>query len=155
MAAKKTADWVPLCHSGIGIEGVKILVDLVGGKETDSEYACSKSANMVNKLERHDMAGTKTAEAEAKNSGGSNQKAKLRDKDQPIGVFGGVRIETRVQCHGKTGVEMEALTAVLGAALTVVDMCKGVDRGCRIESVRVVKKEGGRSGVWREDGYIE
>ena len=47
---------------------------------------------------------------------------------------------------GKTGVEMEALTAVSVAALTVYDMCKAADRGIRIESVRLVRKSGGKSG---------
>ena len=49
---------------------------------------------------------------------------------------------------GKTGVEMEALTAVSVAALTVYDMCKAVDRGMVIESVRLQRKEGGKSGIW-------
>ena len=69
------------------------------------------------------------------------------------GRFGAVLIEAKVQCVGATGVEMEALTAVMGAALTVVDMCKAVDRGMRVEGVRVVLKEGGRSGTWREEGW--
>ncbi|KAF1980001.1 molybdenum cofactor biosynthesis protein C, partial [Bimuria novae-zelandiae CBS 107.79] len=63
---------------------------------------------------------------------------------------GGIVVESKVQCEGQTGVEMEALTSVVGAALSVVDMCKAVDKGMRIEGVRVVVKEGGRSGVWRE-----
>jgi len=50
-------------------------------------------------------------------------------------------------------VEMEALTAVMGAALSVVDMCKAVDRAQRVSGVRVVMKEGGRSGGWREGGW--
>ncbi|KAH7128416.1 molybdenum cofactor biosynthesis protein MoaC, partial [Dendryphion nanum] len=62
--------------------------------------------------------------------------------------FGGVSVEAKVQCTGPTGVEMEALAAVVGAGLTVVDMCKAVDRGMRMEGVRVVLKEGGRSGTW-------
>jgi len=49
---------------------------------------------------------------------------------------------------GRTGVEMEALTSVSVALLTVYDMVKAVDRGMRIEGVRLVRKEGGRSGVW-------
>jgi cyclic pyranopterin phosphate synthase len=49
----------------------------------------------------------------------------------------------------RTGVEMEALTAVSVALLTVYDMTKAVDRGMRIEGVRLVEKEGGRSGKWR------
>ncbi|EUC46618.1 hypothetical protein COCMIDRAFT_92231 [Bipolaris oryzae ATCC 44560] len=67
---------------------------------------------------------------------------------------GGVKIEAKVQCTGQTGVEMEALTAVMGAALSVVDMCKAVDRFQRVDGVRVVFKEGGKSGVWREEGWV-
>lgn len=68
---------------------------------------------------------------------------------------GGVEIEATVECDGKTGVEMEALGAVMGACLTVFDMCKAVDRGMRIDGVRVVLKEGGRSGRWVEEGFDE
>lgn len=50
---------------------------------------------------------------------------------------------------GKTGVEMEALTAVSVGLLTVYDMCKAIDRGMRIDAVRLLEKRGGRSGVWR------
>jgi cyclic pyranopterin monophosphate synthase len=50
---------------------------------------------------------------------------------------------------GKTGVEMEALTGVSIALLTIYDMCKAVDRGMRIESVRLLEKKGGTSGHWR------
>jgi molybdenum cofactor biosynthesis protein MoaC len=67
--------------------------------------------------------------------------------------FGGVAIEAKVQCEGQTGVEMEALTAVMASALSVVDMCKAVDKGMCISNTRVVLKEGGRSGVWKEDGW--
>ena len=58
-----------------------------------------------------------------------------------------VRATCRV--NGRTGVEMEALTAVSVAALTVYDMCKAVDRGMRIGEIRLVHKAGGRSGEWR------
>ena len=58
----------------------------------------------------------------------------------------GVEIEATVKVSGRTGVEMEALTAVSVAALTVYDMLKAVDRGMRIEAIRLVMKEGGRSG---------
>jgi len=57
-----------------------------------------------------------------------------------------VEIEATVRLTGRTGVEMEALTAVTVAALTVYDMCKAADRGMRIEAVRLVAKSGGRSG---------
>jgi cyclic pyranopterin phosphate synthase len=59
---------------------------------------------------------------------------------------GRVEIEARVSVAGRTGVEMEALTAVSVAALTVYDMVKAVDKGMRITGVRLVLKEGGRSG---------
>lgn len=62
---------------------------------------------------------------------------------------GTLQIEARVRVAGKTGVEMEALTAVAAAALTVYDMCKAVDRGMVIADVRLMEKRGGRSGVFR------
>lgn len=58
----------------------------------------------------------------------------------------GIEIEATVRVTGQTGVEMEALTAVSVAALTVYDMCKAVERGMRIEAVRLVAKSGGKSG---------
>ena len=60
-----------------------------------------------------------------------------------------VDITARCRLKGRTGVEMEALTAVAVAALTVYDMCKAVDRGMRIEAVQLEEKSGGRSGTWR------
>lgn len=62
-----------------------------------------------------------------------------------------VDITASVRVTGKTGVEMEALTAVTVAALTVYDMCKAVDRGMRIEDVRLVAKSGGASGDYRSE----
>jgi cyclic pyranopterin phosphate synthase len=60
-------------------------------------------------------------------------------------------IQAAVRTVGKTGVEMEALTAVTLAALTVYDMCKAVDRGMRIEGIRLVRKTGGRSGTFEAE----
>jgi len=60
-----------------------------------------------------------------------------------------IEIEATVRVTSRTGVEMEALTAVSVAALTVYDMCKAVERGMSIEDVRVVAKSGGRSGDYR------
>jgi len=61
---------------------------------------------------------------------------------------GRVEVEARVRVTGTTGVEMEALTAVSAAALTIYDMCKAVDRGMRIENLRLVHKAGGKSGTF-------
>ena len=58
-----------------------------------------------------------------------------------------VEITTVVKSTGKTGVEMEALTATAVAALTIYDMCKAVDRGIQIESIRLIRKSGGKSGT--------
>ena len=58
-----------------------------------------------------------------------------------------VAITATVESTGKTGVEMEALTATAVTALTIYDMCKAVDRGMRIENIRLVKKSGGKSGT--------
>lgn len=60
----------------------------------------------------------------------------------------GLRIEAECRVTGRTGVEMEALTAVSVAALTVYDMCKAADKGMEIENIRLARKEGGRSGTW-------
>jgi cyclic pyranopterin phosphate synthase len=60
----------------------------------------------------------------------------------------GVRCTATVETRGQTGVEMEALCAVQVALLTIYDMCKAVDRGMSIESVRLLEKAGGRSGHW-------
>lgn len=65
----------------------------------------------------------------------------------------GVEIRATVVCDGKTGVEMEALTAASIAALTLYDMCKAVDKSMEIGRIRLLEKEGGRSGTFlREDG---
>ncbi len=62
-----------------------------------------------------------------------------------------LRIETAVTCSYKTGVEMEALTAASIAALTVYDMCKAVDKGMEVGSVRLLEKTGGRSGAYKRE----
>jgi len=60
-----------------------------------------------------------------------------------------VECSARAEAVGRTGVEMEALTAVSVALLTIYDMCKAVDRGMRIEGVRLMEKRGGKSGHWQ------
>lgn len=62
-----------------------------------------------------------------------------------------VRCEVRAETVGRTGVEMEALTATQVCLLTIYDMCKAVDRGMRMEGIGLTAKSGGRSGDWRRD----
>ena len=93
MAAKKTADLIPLCHP-ISLTGVEVTLERSGR---------------------------------------------------------GIRVVASVRTTGRTGVEMEAMTAVAVAALTIYDMVKGVERGVTIETVRLLLKSGGRSGTWERD----
>jgi len=67
----------------------------------------------------------------------------------PDATLPGIKVTARVKVAGKTGVEMEALTAVSVACLTIYDMVKAVERGMRIEGIRLVEKRGGRSGHYR------
>ncbi len=68
---------------------------------------------------------------------------------RPDAKLPGVTVTARVKVAGQTGVEMEALTAVAVACLTIYDMVKAVERGMRIEGIRLVEKSGGRSGRYR------
>ncbi len=95
MAAKKTPDLIPLCHT-ILLNAVSVDFEFVG-----NDY---------------------------------------------------VKITSTAESTGKTGVEMEALTAVAASALTIYDMCKAVDRGMTIEAIRLEKKSGGKSGTWVREG---
>lgn len=67
---------------------------------------------------------------------------------EPFDGHCGIRVETTCSLVGKTGVEMEALTAASVACLTIYDMCKAVDRGMEIGPIRLLHKEGGKSGTW-------
>lgn len=66
-----------------------------------------------------------------------------------------LRIEASVSVHGRTGVEMEAMTAVSVAALTIYDMCKSVDRAMSIGPIELLEKSGGKSGHYRRDSIAE
>ena len=75
--------------------------------------------------------------------------AKVEVDLTPNAKLPGIDVRARVKVAGKTGVEMEALTAVSVACLTVYDMVKAIDRGMRIENIRLIEKSGGRSGHYR------
>jgi cyclic pyranopterin monophosphate synthase len=70
---------------------------------------------------------------------------------EPDAKLPGVMVKARVKVAGKTGVEMEALTAVSVACLTIYDMVKAVERGMRIDGIRLVEKSGGKSGHFRAE----
>jgi cyclic pyranopterin phosphate synthase len=71
---------------------------------------------------------------------------------EPDRALPGLRVKATTKVAGKTGVEMEALTAVSVACLTVYDMAKAIDRGMRITDIRLLEKRGGRSGSWKAKG---
>lgn len=74
---------------------------------------------------------------------------KVEVEAEPEDALPGIRVRALVKNSGPTGVEMEALTAVSVACLTIYDMVKAVERGMRIEGVRLIEKQGGKSGPFR------
>ncbi|OAX79583.1 molybdenum cofactor biosynthesis protein A [Emergomyces africanus] len=146
MAAKRTADIIPLAHPGLGITGVEVDIQ-----------ACKPNDEVQNGAMAED--GSSSA-----NSNSSLPPATITTTEDLIAStahpYGSVVITATVSCHGRTGVEMEAMTGVMGAALTVYDMCKAVDKGMVVGEARVVRKTGGKSGGWEwgvkiEDGVGE
>jgi len=146
MAAKETSRLIPLCHN-IQLSGVEVGVEVVLGRECEGYE--SKDKDEV----ADEGAGGKaiTADDATLTPLLSSTRSFLRQTSS-----GGAIATARVHTYGQTGVEMEALAAASVASLTVYDMCKAVDRGMRVEGLRVVLKEGGRSGSWREgvDGVV-
>jgi cyclic pyranopterin monophosphate synthase len=67
------------------------------------------------------------------------------DLDRSAGT---IEVRAIVRCEGKTGVEMEAMTACAVAALTIYDMCKSAEKGISIDSLQLIRKSGGKSGLW-------
>jgi molybdenum cofactor biosynthesis enzyme len=139
MAAKRTADLIPLAHPGIGITGVTIEVELF-------EASAGESSARTKRAEEEAAADPDLALAGISAAPPTEMASKA--VTPPNCEYGGVSITATVECRGKTGVEMEALTAASVAGLTVYDMCKGVDKGMVMQGVRVVKKTGGKSRGW-------
>lgn len=149
MAAKRTSDLIPLCHP-IAITHVSVELDVVDGlAEEDGDEKGEQRTSIP-------WQDTVQGDAYPFHTSASYPSAKIPNKRGEGGWrgFGKVDIVATVSCDGKTGVEMEALTAASTTALTVYDMCKAVDKGMRIEGLRVVRKEGGKSGVWVEGDSV-
>ena len=137
MAAKRTPDLIPLCHP-IPVSHVSVELETVAAREGAARAT------------RSNAIGTDGLQPPTEES--SRNSFEGADKDPG---HGSVAITATVSCDGKTGVEMEALTAASVAALTVYDMCKAVDKGMRINGLRVIRKEGGKSGLWVDGENIE
>ena len=136
----------------------------VGGKDvTDREAVAEGFVAMSPDLEARFFSGDLPkgdAAAVARIAGitGAKRTADLIPLCHPIPLTGvevsleptgrGIRVVASVRTTGRTGVEMEAMTAVAVAALTIYDMVKGVERGVTVESIGLVRKSGGKSGTW-------
>ena len=153
----------------VSAEGDARMVD-VGGKPESGRRAVARATvrmqpDTVAALERGDgPKGDVLATARLAGIGAAKRTAELIPLAHPLPLAfvdvradleaseGAVRIEAEARVVGRTGVEMEAMTAAAVAALTVYDMVKGIERGVRIETVELIEKSGGRSGPWRRDG---
>lgn len=137
MAVKRTSDLIPLCHNGVPVEGISVEVEAVDGSGTPPKSEAPDPDNDYNRPWQEDDS--------------------LDEEESfPISPHGGIRISVRVDTTAKTGVEMEALAGVVGAGLTVIDMCKSVDRQLKMEGVRVVWKKGKNSsgGVYKGNQLV-
>ena len=139
-AAKKTADLIPLAHPGLSLTGVEVQIGLVPPAEEEAELGPGPAAGAGGEAKTTQSTGEKGAAAAAGGGGASPS------------PHGAAHLSSTVSCLGATGVEMEALVSVATAALSLYDMCKGIDRGMVVGGVRVVEKRGGRSGDWIWDG---
>ncbi|KAF7930702.1 hypothetical protein BELL_0153g00070 [Botrytis elliptica] len=135
MGAKRTSDLIPLCHP-VAITHVTIDLQISHENIWDTELSSPAPSTSI------PWSGT--------GQGDGYKWPSSIPESVPCNSFGSVEVTATVSCEGKTGVEMEALTAASTAALTIYDMCKAVDKGMRVEGLRVVRKEGGKSGTWIE-----
>lgn len=157
MAAKKTSELVPLCHNiALGFVGVDIEIvagvprdEVEEGEEKTVQNARWAGTGQGDAYEWHESEDSQKVEV------GNGKKGSKEVGGEGKEDFGRIEISATVQCDGKTGVEMEALTAASVAGLTAYDMCKAVDKGMWIEGLRVVRKEGGKSGTWVEGRNVD
>ena len=154
--------------SHIDAEGKAVMVD-VSDKDVTERVATARgevamSAETIARIEEGSLKkGDVLTVARLAGIMGAKQTANLIPLCHPLALTGievtlacnatrnVVEIEATCRLAGRTGVEMEALTAVGIAALTIYDMCKAVERGMRIGEIRVVHKAGGRSGTYEAD----
>ena len=140
------------------------MVDVTGKPDTNREAVAKGTVRMqastLDLLKKEKMAkGDVLAVAQLAGIMAAKQTPNLIPLCHPV-IIGDIKIEfslneknntvditTTVKSTGKTGVEMEALTATAVTALTIYDMCKAVDRGLQIENIRPIKKSGGKSGT--------
>ena len=151
-AVKDVARTIILAHGGVGVEGCTLEVRDVGaspvaqGEKAHSNAFHAGPATAARPTINHvqSLHPESTADDAADIETDIIEEAKRLAS--PIDPHGGIRIAVTVETTAKTGVEMEALSGVMGAALNVIDMVKAVDKGVSVEEVKVVGKKGGKSG---------
>jgi cyclic pyranopterin phosphate synthase len=152
----------------IGATGEARMVDVTGKPDTDrvavaEGYVVMKAETLAlieaGDMKKGDVLGT----ARLAGIMGAKRTADLIPLCHPLILTGveveitpdsalpGVHVRARARTKGATGVEMEALTAAAVACLTIYDMAKAVDRGMRVEGLRLLEKSGGKSGLWTAD----
>ena len=153
----------------IDAAGNAVMVDVTGKDVTERSATAEGRVTMAAAtLERIDARGFKKGDvlgvAQLAGIMGAKRTADLIPLCHPLPLTavtvelepepepGSIVVRATCRVTGRTGVEMEALTAVAVAALTIYDMCKAVDRGMRITDIRLVHKLGGRSGEFRAEG---
>ena len=150
-AAKKTAGLIPLAHPGLSLTGVEVQIRLVPPtEEEEAELGPGPAAGAGGEAMTTPSTGEEGGAAAAAAAGGGG--AGIAGGGASPSPHGAAHLSSTVSCLGATGVEMEALVSVATAALSLYDMCKGIDRGMVVGGVRVVEKRGGRSGDWIWDG---
>ena len=149
-------------------EGRARMVDVGGKAETErtalAEGSITMSLDALDVIERHALSkGDAIAAARIAGIMAAKRTAELIPLCHPIALtdagvdleversLPGVRVTAWASTRGRTGVEMEALTAVTVALLTIYDMAKSLDRGMQISDVRLVEKRGGKSGDWKRE----
>ncbi len=147
-------------------EGRARMVDVGGKAETArtarAEGSITMSLDALDAIERHALAkGDAIAAARIAGIMAAKRTAELIPLCHPVALtdtgvdlevdrsLPGIRVTAWASTHGRTGVEMEALTAVTVALLTIYDMAKALDRGMEISEVRLTEKRGGKSGDWK------
>lgn len=141
ISAKPATERVAVAEGRIVMRAATLELALAGDAKKGDVFAAARIAGIMAAKKTHDLIPLCHPLA----------LTKIAVDFEPDAALPGVRVRALAKVSGQTGVEMEALTAVSIACLTIYDMLKAVDRGMRIEAIGVLRKTGGKSGDWARD----
>jgi len=141
ISAKPATARVAVAEGRIVMRAATLALALAGNAKKGDVFAAARIAGIMAAKKTHDLIPLCHALA----------LTEIAVDFEPDAGLPGVRVRALAKVRGQTGVEMEALTAVSIACLTIYDMLKAVDRGMRIEAIGVLRKTGGKSGDWARD----